>query len=898
MAASVLKELKDALPEGVFNMIAGAIPDKLSESKAREVAKRISDEYGEMKVEPGESVGLVAAESIGEPGTQMSIDYEERVIIKTAKGVRAVKIGEFVDVTLSSYGFKKLVNPEQTEVYRLPKDAAVWVPSLSQTEKIVWKRVTAVSRHQAPSELLRITMASGRRIVATPYHSFVLRQDNKIVPVAGSKLKEGDRIPVLKSLDVGEVRGSLALEEFLPKEKYIYGSELKKAISSNSRLHRSATIPLGYEQINNYANSSSQILVQEQCVYPCQNHSRAQIPEVMPFDSLFGWLVGAYLAEGVHVENSIGISNISEPYLARAAEFAAKYKIGYNVKHETGEFGPSATLWLHSTVLADLLKLACGRKSSHKRVPQFAFDANEDFIANLLQAYFDGDGNVSVTRNVIRASSNSEALIDGISLLLTRLGIFSVKNADKKGQHWISVSYRYSEIFLRKIGSSIPAKKSALIQLAANLEKAKKEGKSYDAIDMIPGYGNIFLTLGRKLGLPSRLVMKLTKKQKVGRTALQRYVKEFASIASQQGINIEEELALIRKMVDADIVWDEIIALEYVKPSTPFVYDFSVEETETFTTFDGVVTHNTLDTFHFAGVSAMNVTMGLPRIIEILDGRKNLTTPMMEIYLKKPYAEGQDIKKAALMIRETKLQDIATEFSINVADNRIEAQLDVGKMKELGINEVILAKALKVSAKGVTVEVKGSTLILKVKTKEGGVSDIFKLKEKAKEAFVKGVRGVTQVLPVKKNNEYVILTFGSNLKKVLQIPFVDETRTKTNDVFEIEETLGIEAARQAVIDEVFKVIETQGLNVDIRHLMLVADVMCADGKVKGITRYGVVRDKASVLARASFETPIKHIINASLYGEVDKLTSVVENVMLNQPVPIGTGLPKLISKNK
>ncbi len=309
-------------------------------------------------------------------------------------------------------------------------------------------------------------------------------------------------------------------------------------------------------------------------------------------------------------------------------------------------------------------------------------------------------------------------------------------------------------------------------------------------------------------------------------------------------------------------------------------------------------TQMTLDTFHFAGVSEMNVTMGLPRIIEILDGRKNLTTPMMEIYLKKPHSEGQDIKKVALLIRETKLKDIATEFSINVADSRVEVQLNTGKMRELGITDALLEKALKVSAKGITVDVKGDTALLKVKAKEGGVSDVFRLKEKAKEAFVRGVRGVSQVLPVRKNNEYVILTFGSNLKKVLQLPFVDETRTTTNDVFEIEDTLGVEAARQAIMDEVFKVIETQGLNVDIRHLMLVADVMCADGKVKGITRYGVVRDKSSVLARASFETPIKHIINASLYGDIDNLTSVVENVMLNQPVPVGTGLPKLISKNK
>ena len=110
--------------------------------------------------------------------------------------------------------------------------------------------------------------------------------------------------------------------------------------------------------------------------------------------------------------------------------------------------------------------------------------------------------------------------------------------------------------------------------------------------------------------------------------------------------------------------------------------------------------------------------------------------------------------------------------------------------------------------------------------------------------------------------------------------------------------LGIEAAREAIIGEIFKVIESQGLNIDRRHIMLVADMMCATGSVKGITRYGIVSEKSSVLARASFETPLKHIIEAALAGEEDKLLSVVENVMLNQPVPVGTRLPELIYESK
>jgi len=154
------------------------------------------------------------------------------------------------------------------------------------------------------------------------------------------------------------------------------------------------------------------------------------------------------------------------------------------------------------------------------------------------------------------------------------------------------------------------------------------------------------------------------------------------------------------------------------------------------------------------------------------------------------------------------------------------------------------------------------------------------------------------VLPVKRKDEYIILTSGTNLAKVMELEFVDATRTTCNDIHEINEVLGIEAGRQAIIDEVVKVIEAQGLNVDIRHIMLASDTMCQSGRIKGITRYGVVSEKASVLARASFETPIKHVINAALMGEVDTLNSVVENVMLNQLVPVGTGLPGLLQKKE
>ncbi len=307
-------------------------------------------------------------------------------------------------------------------------------------------------------------------------------------------------------------------------------------------------------------------------------------------------------------------------------------------------------------------------------------------------------------------------------------------------------------------------------------------------------------------------------------------------------------------------------------------------------------TQMTLNTFHFAGVSEMNVTVGLPRIIEILDGRKEPSTPMMEIYLKSPYNKGKDIKKIALSIKETKIKEIISEISMNIIDQSIEIQLDSAKLNDLEINETIISKMIGKSFKGVTVKsAKDNLIVVKLKT-DHPVNEIYKVKEKIKNIHVKGVKGILQILPMKKGEEFVIITGGSNLKDVLQLEFIDSSRTTTNNISEISDVLGIEAARQSIVNEITKVIETQGLNVDIRHIMLVADTMCLSGDVKGITRYGVVGEKASVLARASFETPIKHVIQASLIGEVDPLNSVVENVMLNQPVPVGTGLPGLVTK--
>lgn len=311
-------------------------------------------------------------------------------------------------------------------------------------------------------------------------------------------------------------------------------------------------------------------------------------------------------------------------------------------------------------------------------------------------------------------------------------------------------------------------------------------------------------------------------------------------------------------------------------------------------------TQMTLNVFHFAGVAEVSVSQGLPRIIELFDARKAIKTPMMEVYLHPEFNQDPvKVRKIAMRIKEIKLEEYATEFVLNLAKMQVEINLDTKKLRDVGLKVSDLVAKINEELKAAKIKESGDDrIIIKAQTEENELIELYKLKEKVKDVYISGIKGVKQVLPVKSKEEFMILTAGTNLKEIVQMKEVDDSRITSNDMFEIAEVFGIEAARMAIINEARKIFQDQGLDVDERHFMLIADIITASGRIKGITRSGITGEKESVLARASFETPIKHIVNASLMGENDKLNSVVENVMLNQPVPLGTGLPDLVTKIK
>ena len=303
-------------------------------------------------------------------------------------------------------------------------------------------------------------------------------------------------------------------------------------------------------------------------------------------------------------------------------------------------------------------------------------------------------------------------------------------------------------------------------------------------------------------------------------------------------------------------------------------------------------TQMTMRTFHYAGVTELNVTLGHPRLIDIVDARKDIATPTMDIYFEedKRYDE-EFVKTLANKIGKSTINDILDDFNLNYAEMQVEATLSDKKIDERRLVKEDIIQKIEADFKKEKPEINGNLIIIKPK-QDGDdrhrIRNLRLLADKVRDLQISGVKKIGKVI-IRKDEEWVIHTEGSNLKEILSLDGIDPKRTTTNSIREIEDVLGIEAARQSIINEANNTLSEQGLTVDVRHIMLVADIMTSEGEVKSIGRHGISGEKSSVLARAAFEETGKHLLNASIRGEVDDLTGIIENIIIGQPIPLGTG---------
>ena len=869
--------------------------------------------YKRAIVSPGEMVGMIAAQSIGEPTTQMSVIYCENIrcvkLNKTTQNITMVleKIGELCDTLIEENPQYTLNTGHADSVETLLEalDDEYYIMGVDKQEKTHWNKISHVSRHPVNGELVKITTKSGRNVTTTLSHSHLIRdaQSQQVAPIKGSDLKEGMRVPVSKQIP------------------------------------------------NTFVNETVKI----------GNNVRK-------LDKLFGWFIGAYLAEGNISGNTICITNKAPTYIDKVTAFASefgKYTISVR-EHGTTKFNHKE--------LAEFMVNTCGNGSY---VPGFAFTAPNDFKAGLLQGYMDGSGNFLCDKkhHQIRSCSRSKQLSKDIALLLNYFGVFaSITETNCKGSTMFNVliSAKYSNIYQSSIDSIVHSDK--LMNLVKYIERTNTPDLS-DEIDKINGLGPIIAKCGKTLEIKGQgnVYKSWAKKDTIGRITLQTYIEEFEN--HPECHKITNELSILKQAANSDVIWDEIVNIEIINGlPTEYVYDFTVPANQTFTTDYGIIVHNTLNTFHFAGIaSKSNVTRGVPRIEEILSLSSSIKNPSLTIYLKPD--EQSDKDKAITiqyMIEHTKLEEIVKSVEIcfdpddlntliaedkltmseyrnfeNLIDEcigdttgtmatatqnekskwviRMEMDPEVMLEKNITMDDVnfTLNNTYKEEILCVYSDYNSDKLVFRIRmnnilkkssgksSKKAKVnsldqSDQIYILKNFQDQLLNGIvlRGVKNINTVilrkvkdnlvekggayKKEDIWVLDTVGTNLLDVLGLDYIEPNRTISNDIMEIFNVLGMESARQCIYNELVEVLEFDGGYVNAHHMALLCDRMTFTEKMVSIFRHGINNDDIGPIAKASFEETPEMFLKAARHAELDPMRGISANVMCGQEGLFGT----------
>ena len=327
----------------------------------------------------------------------------------------------------------------------------------------------------------------------------------------------------------------------------------------------------------------------------------------------------------------------------------------------------------------------------------------------------------------------------------------------------------------------------------------------------------------------------------------------------------------------------------------------------------------TLKTFHFAGVASMNVTLGVPRIKEIINAAKVISTPIINAVL----VNDNDERAARVVkgrVEKTRLSDVSFYIQDVYRNNMsyLLIRVDLGTIEklqlELTIEDIAVAitKAPKLKIQTSDVNIIGKDKIavnvfpegfksksVSVTAKEPSENDVFyrmqQLRRALPDIVVKGLPDISRaVINIRDDGKRELLVEGYGLREVMCTNGVIGSKTTTNHILEVNSVLGIEAARSSIISEIDYTMSNHGMSVDPRHIQLLGDVMTFKGEVLGITRFGLSKMRDSVLQLASFEKTTDHLFDAAFYMKHDSVEGVSECIILGQTMSIGTGSFKVI----
>lgn len=309
----------------------------------------------------------------------------------------------------------------------------------------------------------------------------------------------------------------------------------------------------------------------------------------------------------------------------------------------------------------------------------------------------------------------------------------------------------------------------------------------------------------------------------------------------------------------------------------------------------------TLKTFHFAGVASMNITLGVPRIKEIINAVKKISTPIITAYLVNDTSQiSARIVKGR--IEKTKLTDICEYIQevMTPSGCYLEVKISTETLTALKL-EITIEKVIesildqskpRLNAKNIT---KLSNQMIAIEAPNSSKDKLYfslqTLKINLSSIIVNGFEKIERAVISKlSDTQYYLIIEGIGMKEIMSIPGIKGTKTRSNNILEVEECLGIEAGRETIFYEMKYTLQQHGITIDSRHLSLLADTMTYNGKILAITRHGVSQMKESTFMLASFEKTVDHLFDAAVMSKKDDIIGVSESIIIGKPLKLGTGL--------
>jgi len=827
---------------------------------------KIKQHYYDSLISPGEMIGCISAQSIGEPLTQLTLDSvapHERLILQNKDGTtRLVKIGEWIDDILSKNPDKiKHFAKNKTEYLEL--DEYVWTPTPSKEAKFGWHKITAITRHLPGGDLVKITTKGGRSVTATKSKSLLVWKNGELVQIGGAEATIGDLTPVI--CDFPE---PLVTIDHLDLRKYLSPNDVK-----------------------------------------------SKIPEKFPLDQDFGTIVGLYLAEGWSTDTFVGISNNDKSIMTLIESWCDKYSITYHTVVSTNKRfkkSKSTDLKIHSVLLARWFKVWLGTGSANKRMPVEAFTSNLEFTRGILDGYFAGDGTVNKRDGYLCISSVSEDLITGFGVLCSRFGIMGKQSGHQAKKNNIgSKNIKYTNTY--SIRNSFAQKWATEIS-SCHPEKARLMKENILTKKFSKPYGNYWEKVNSTILDPIVSIEEVPATEFVYDLT----VPDTKNFSIWNGLGVSDTfhqsgMATRSKKLNEVPRLREIFSTTS-NPKTPFINIFLKPETLQITdetSHEEVIRRGEqiLDRIHFTTMNSLvngyqilfdpneketivaDDQAWLKRAHEVF-GYGDIETP----WLIRLTFNSEKMQNITLQEIREKLDGISTDettlYILFTPQNskdvvmriRVYTSSDDPKKELKDLMKKILTTQIKgmpnIMGGSITFQDRNITVNGKfISNKSAEYLKTYKYKEG-------GNRNEKVLNPM--NQQYLIETEGTNLFDIMAMEGIFTYKTRTNDLHEVLEVLGIEATRKLIIEEIVDVFAFGGKSLNNRHLGLLSDIMTAQGYLVSIDRYGVNKTETGVLSRATFETTTNQIANASMFGEEDPLMGVSANIMFGQFFKGGT----------